>query len=150
MIVRGIKHPVLLPSPAYKEWTQAVLRNRAAIRSALGSRIPILGPVSIAAIFYRDALTGDAVGYYQALADVLQSNVWTCRKCNRKTVDENPIGCSHCPSELLKQTRHGLGIIEDDKLIEHWDGSRLSKDSARPRIELTVSTIEPPEGGLFG
>ena len=30
-------------------------------------------PLNCAAIFYRDALRGDAVGYYQALADALES-----------------------------------------------------------------------------
>lgn len=149
MIVRGIKHPVLLPSPAYKAWTSSVLAYRHKIREALGSRIPILGPVSLEALIYRDAFTGDAVGYYQAIADVLQSNVWTCKGCNRKTVGERPAVCQHCGAIALKQTRHGLGIVDDDKLIMDWDGSRLLKDSDRPRVQLTIRTIEPAQGGLF-
>lgn len=33
------------------------------------------------------------------------------------------------------------GIIANDVLIRHWDGSRLLKDAARPRIELTLQEI---------
>lgn len=33
------------------------------------------------------------------------------------------------------------GIISNDVLIRHWDGSRLLKDAARPRIELTIQEI---------
>lgn len=33
------------------------------------------------------------------------------------------------------------GIIRDDVLIRHWDGSRLLKDAIRPRIELTLEEI---------
>ena len=33
------------------------------------------------------------------------------------------------------------GVIANDVLIRHWDGSRLLKDSALPRIELTLQEI---------
>ena len=33
---------------------------------------PIEYPINVSAAFYRDKLTGDAVGYYQALADALE------------------------------------------------------------------------------
>jgi len=29
-------------------------------------------------------------------------------------------------------------VIENDRLIQSWDGSRLAKDAARPRIELEI------------
>lgn len=141
MIIRGIKHPVLLPSPAYREWTQHVLSYRDQIRSHLASLIPIVGPVSMQALIYRESLTGDAVGYYQAIADVLQSQVWSCESCKRKTPEERPSECRHCGCFALKLTRKGLGIIEDDKLIMDWDGSRLMKDAQRPRVELTIRTL---------
>ncbi len=79
-----------------------------------GAKLPITGPVSIEATFYRDALRGDAAGYYQALADLIQE----------------PHG-----------KRGGLGIILDDKQIQHWDGTRLDKDKGNPRIEVTVHII---------
>lgn len=31
------------------------------------------------------------------------------------------------------------GILKNDRLIEHWDGSRRLKDKDHPRIELTIS-----------
>ena len=34
--------------------------------------VPIDTPHNIAAVFYRDANRGDAVGYYQGLADLLE------------------------------------------------------------------------------
>lgn len=37
------------------------------------SRPPLAEPVLVEAIFYREALRGDLVGYQQALADVLQA-----------------------------------------------------------------------------
>jgi Holliday junction resolvase RusA-like endonuclease len=30
------------------------------------------------------------------------------------------------------------GVVQDDKLCVSWDGSRLLKDAARPRIEITL------------
>ena len=59
------------------------------------------------ALLYRDALIGDAAGYYQALADWLESS----------------------------------GVIVNDRLIVQWDGSRLLKDAARPRIEVTLEEL---------
>jgi hypothetical protein len=72
-----------LPSKAYVEW------ERAAIKTWLGEgfikRIPgddkayhvqgvkpIDSPVNCRALIYRDALRGDAVGFYQAIGDLLQ------------------------------------------------------------------------------
>ena len=62
-------------------------------------------PVNVSAAFYRDKLTGDAVGYYQALADALEEG----------------------------------RIVENDRLIVSWDGSRLLKDAKNPRIELEIT-----------
>lgn len=42
------------------------------LQRAWRGRDPIDVPVNVSATFYRDALRGDAVGYYQALADILQ------------------------------------------------------------------------------
>ena len=41
-----------------------------------------------------------------------------------------------------KQARKGLGIIADDVQVRSLDGSRLLKDSARPRVEITISTFD--------
>lgn len=88
-----------------------------------GVTLPIAGPVNVAAVFYRDADIGDLAGYLQALGDVLQST---------RISDKGKI------------TRKGvLGIITDDKQIVSWDGSRLSKDSVRPRIECVITVASP-------
>lgn len=68
-------------------------------------------PLNCAAIFYRDALRGDAVGYYQGLADALKS----------------------------------AGVLSDDKWIVQWDGSRLAKNTKRPRIEVTLRALTQDE-----
>ena len=64
-------------------------------------------PLNCAAIFHRDANRGDAVGYYQGLADALEK----------------------------------AGIVADDKWIAQWDGSRLTKDANRPRIEVVLTAL---------
>ena len=34
------------------------------------------------------------------------------------------------------------GVVEDDKWILGWDGSRLDKDAAAPRVELVIGPLE--------
>jgi len=68
---------------------------------------PVRSQVNCRAFFYRDAERGDAVGYYQGLADLLE-----------------------------KRT-----VIVNDRQIVSWDGSRLFKDAARPRVELWLEQV---------
>lgn len=35
------------------------------------------------------------------------------------------------------------GIIENDRLIEHWDGSRIIVDKNNPGVKITISEITP-------
>ena len=112
---RGVR-TIVLPSESFEAFEAAVappLRHWMAERGLA----PIAHPVNVAAIFYREALRGDAVGFYQALADVLQA----------------------------------AGVVVDDKWIVSWDGSRLDTDSARPRIELVITSAGPvpPEQGAL-
>jgi Holliday junction resolvase RusA-like endonuclease len=97
-----------MPSPAYRRWEAAALPQ---LRIQWAGRAAITGPVNVRATFYREANVGDAVGYYQALADALEK----------------------------------AGVVENDKLIVSWDGTRMRKDAERPRIEFE---IEP--GGDHG
>jgi hypothetical protein len=116
-IVRIGKHAKILPSKAHEEWFAIAMSQGATIRrqlKAAGVLLPITGQVAVKATFYRDALRGDATGYYQALADALQM----------------PHG-----------KRGGLGIVVDDKQIAHWDGSRLDKDKGNPRIEVEITAL---------
>lgn len=105
--------PRIMPSAAHEAWyavaSAAVVHWRTANRVAT-----ITDPVNVRALFYREALTGDTCGYYQALAD------------------------------LLERT----GVLENDRLIASWDGSRLLKSKENPRIEVMIepadSAVIPP------
>lgn len=106
---------IVLPSKAWVRWTREAKIEVEIVHGAIPSHwvpIAVMQPVrslvSCRALFYRDANRGDAVGYYQGLADLLQ-----------------------------KRT-----VIVDDKQIVHWDGSRLLKDAARPRVELWLEVVE--------
>ena len=106
IVPRGNRH-IILPSEAWQRWCDAVApKMREALAEA--GHVPIDFPVNCKALFYRDALRGDACGFYQGLADLLE---------------------------------HG-GVVANDKWITRWDGSRLCKDSSRPRIELELTRIE--------
>ena len=101
-----------IPSEAYTtmesqvvEWVRQNVKP--GVASTLYACQPITQPLNCAAIFYRDADRGDAVGYYQGLADALES----------------------------------AGIVDNDRWITQWDGSRLAKDANRPRIEVTLTAI---------
>lgn len=105
---KGVKHPVVMPSEAHETWSAVALPQvrllRGDIARQLGMLLPLERAVNVAAAFYRDAERGDAVGYYQALADLLELS----------------------------------GVVSNDSLIRSWDGSRLLKDAARPRIEVRL------------
>jgi hypothetical protein len=90
----GSPFVVLAPSEAYREWHRAAiheLMNKGLVTKTVEKRIvrgkekrittyayrpgchwPIDYPVNCRALFYRQALVGDANGYYQAVADFLQ------------------------------------------------------------------------------
>lgn len=61
------QRPRILPSKAYEDW-EAVALAKCKIQGAKYIGVP----VNCRANIYRDKATGDAVGYYQALADFLQ------------------------------------------------------------------------------
>ena len=113
---------VPIPAAAYKEteavivrWAQTTIAtdaNRSLIldsdrKMLRAGKLYLAQPLNCTAIFYRDANRGDAVGYYQGLADALEA----------------------------------AGIVADDKWIVQWDGSRLTKDANRPRIEVVLTAL---------
>lgn len=165
----------VVPSPQFQEFEKACLMQGARLRDAIeragGVDLPISCPVSIRALIYRDAETGDWNGYTDAIADVLQQPMYTvrCRTAGcvtpkgkqptRVTVTFDQlrhgaeVQCGRCKAKFqagafgAEVSREGLGIIADDKLIRDWDGTRLLKDPVKPRIELEIEVLEP---GLFG
>lgn len=112
-IVRCGKFPKVLPSLAFIEWNKVAQMALACHRAQTNldhpdwKTYPLEYPVNCCALFYRDALRGDACNYYEALADALEE----------------------------------AGIVENDKLIISWDGSRLLKDAANPRIDVTLEAV---------
>ncbi len=93
-----------MPSAAYSAWDR-MAQMQIARQRPHGLLATIGSPVNVCAIFYREALVGDAVGFYQALADTLEK----------------------------------AGIVENDRLIVSWDGSRLLKDAKNPRVEVEIT-----------
>lgn len=116
-------------SEEYRVWFKAALKQGKVIRRKLienGVPLPFEGPVAVKAMFYREANIGDIVGFEQAVGDAIQEPLWKDIATGRKKV------------------RSGIGIIKDDRQIEHWDGSRRLIDRARPRIEVTIETLAEP------
>lgn len=63
-----------VPSEAHEAWAgPAVLQIRQQWRRITVDGGPCMMQVNVRALFYRDANRGDAVGYYQALADALEA-----------------------------------------------------------------------------
>lgn len=65
---------IVLPSKAWSRWVKsaAIDFTDPQVATAWYANGPILCPVSCRALFYRDALRGDLVGYMQGLADLLE------------------------------------------------------------------------------
>lgn len=95
-----------VPSVPYQRWALTA-RIEAYEQWGAPGCVPIDAPVNCRALFYRDRAAGDAVGYYQGLADLLERR----------------------------------GVIRNDVLIVSWDGSRLLKDAANPRVELVLEAV---------
>ncbi len=159
---RGRGFTKILPSEQFEVWEKAILQQLPIVRSVFataGVRIPYRGNVRVKALFFRQRDSGDTLGFFQALADVLQAPTWryTCAACGKGTIIEIPkpeVTCNHCGIVIRsapKQARKGLGIISDDEQIKSWDGSRLMKDADRPRVEITIEEFleEPLQTGMF-
>lgn len=121
----------VLPSKQHEEWLEEVLSYAPIIRSQLkqaGAQLPIACEVSVSATIYRDQDQGDLIGYLESIADAIQEPQFNDRnKCTRK----------------------GLGLIEDDRQIVCWDGSRMLVDKQRPRVELEIEIIGDEQGRLL-
>lgn len=83
-----------MPSHAYAAWSKEALLHLCVL---MAGRPTIQGPVNCRALFYRDALRGDAVGYYQALADTLE---------DARVVHDDVLIVSWDGSRLLKDAKN--------------------------------------------
>lgn len=70
IVPRGACH-IMLPSEAWSAWCALVAPQLQAAMQGAGLA-PIERPMNCRAVFYREADRGDAVGFYQGLADVLE------------------------------------------------------------------------------
>lgn len=64
-----------VPSEAHEHWEMNAMRSLPEIRrraAALGIGLPIGADVNCAALIYRHADVGDAVGFYESIADWMQ------------------------------------------------------------------------------
>jgi Holliday junction resolvase RusA-like endonuclease len=105
------KRTIMLPSKAYREWEQLVLGQA---KKQAGD-LCIDYPVNARLMIYRERATGDAVGYYQAVADALEK----------------------------------AGLLKNDRFIVSWDGSRLLKDAAQPRVEVELTEALKADGSRY-
>ena len=62
----------ILPSASFAAWNRVAQVQLAVLRSKSRVKLPFICPINCSAWFYRDKEVGDAVNYYQALADILQ------------------------------------------------------------------------------
>ena len=95
-----------LPSEAFLKF-QAIAVPQ--LRRAWAGLPAITRPVNVRAMFYRDALRGDACGYYQALADVLE----------RAGVVEDDVLCEQWDgSRLRKDADHPRIEVELEEVVD--------------------------------
>lgn len=55
---------------------------------------------------------------------------------------EKDLGDSAGFNTGLADLLEAAGVVRNDVLIRTWDGSRLLKDAARPRVEVTLARVE--------
>ncbi len=72
-IVRAGGRPRIIPSSAYTAWDKLAQSQLAIFRASTDWKLPLQCRLNCKALFLRDAERGDAVGYYQALADTLEA-----------------------------------------------------------------------------
>jgi hypothetical protein len=122
-VLRFGKFNKVVPSAAAMEWSDEAARQ---LREQWSGRAPIAGAVHVRAVFYREKNLGDLVGFMQALGDVL----------------EQATPPKKAPKRAPRKPPAKAGVIENDRQIVSWDGTRLSKDAARPRVELEIMRVD--------
>lgn len=70
VVPRGGRH-IPLPSKAWEEWAADAVPKLQFWAQQM-RLAPLARPLNCAALFYRDANRGDAAGFYQGLADILE------------------------------------------------------------------------------
>lgn len=73
-IIPGLKHPILLPSAAYKRWESAATKSMILCMLQMRQQrlMDITDYVNVEAKIYRDRNVGDSNGFTQAIGDWLE------------------------------------------------------------------------------
>lgn len=125
-IIPGLKHPILVPSEAYRDWHRGARRLLLPIlrtNDVLRELLPLAFPMRLHAVFYRDRNVGDLFGFLDGLADFLNDDLRG--KAERDREPDKPVR-----------------VIENDRWIHRIsDETRLEKDAAQPRIELRLEEL---------
>lgn len=119
--------PKVLPSLAYEEWEADAVKQCMGIKTKLrnaGVELPIVHPIGVEALFYL-APTKDGV-------------------MRRDCPDLSNL------LEAVGDMMQEAGIIQDDRQIADWDGSR--RILGEPRCEIFVTILEaiPVQESLLG
>lgn len=130
----GRKVRVVLPSAAWSRWAKgAVIVVREAGRSCSGTyfmpgRGRKLWPVRYT---YEGA-------FFLGLHPVTAARVRCVAKFYRQAQTGDASGFYQGLGDLLEKR----GVIANDSQIADWNGSELLKDSACPRVELTLEVLD--------
>jgi len=109
--------PKVLPSEAYRTWEADAIRQCTLIKPKLraaGVELPIVHPIGIEALFYLAPTKSGAMRL-------------DCPDLS------NLMGAV---ADMLQEA----GIIQDDRLIADWDGSR--RLLGEPRVEVFITVLE--------
>lgn len=79
--------------------------------------------------------------------------LWQLRSWRRPPIDgwvgcaaifyrDRDVGDLNNFTSALADILEKAGVLVNDRLIRSWDGSRLEKDAARPRVELLLSRFD--------
>jgi Holliday junction resolvase RusA-like endonuclease len=109
--------PKVLPSLAFEEWQSDAIRQCMLIKPKLiaaGVELPIVHPIGIEALFYLAPAKSGAMRLdCPDLSNLMEA-----------------------VADMLQEA----GIIQDDRLIADWDGSR--RLLGEPRVEVFITVLE--------
>ena len=127
-IVGRMKRPILLPSEAYREWEKAATLTL--LKARLIERYMRDGKPAL-------RLTQGSPINYDVNARVL---------IYRHALIGDIVGYFQAVADFLEH----IGVLQNDKHIVSWDGSRMLKDAAHPRYEITLESVGPVQEGFDG
>lgn len=127
-LIRNMARPILVPSEAYREWERAARGEL--IRQGICKKLAgndtlfwlkgeaIAAPMNCRALIFRDKLIGDAVGYYQGIADFLEgAGIFTNDKFIVSWDGSRLLKDAHTPRIELELTQVGPGVAVNEEMF---------------------------------